>query len=113
MSRTFLIGMGLVLVTGVLLTLHTCTNVFTLPPASDIHSSSARGEWSMFRHDPQRTATTSRHDVDPRGHLRWTAPTGGPVHSSPAVAHGTVFVGSRRNPARRRVTSGAHRSGIE
>ncbi len=64
-------------------------------PSQAVNSSSLPGEWAMFRHDPGHSGVTGSSDTLPQGQLKWTFSTGGPIHSSPAVADGTVYVGSQ------------------
>ena len=61
----------------------------------DLSSASAPGQWAMFRRDLGNTGATGGTGSGPRGTVKWVFPTGGAVHSSPAVADGTVYVGSR------------------
>ena len=58
-------------------------------------SDSPPGQWAMFRHDLTNTGVSESSTGAPRGAVRWVFATGAPVHSSPAVAGGTVYVGSR------------------
>ena len=63
--------------------------------AGDLSSDSAPGQWAMFRHDLGNTGAADSAGGALRGTVRWVFPTGGAVHSSPAVTDGTVYVGSR------------------
>src|SRR5882762_1598014 len=60
-----------------------------IPPGSD---------WSMYLHDPQRTAATDERVLSTTnvGQLSklWTFKTGGTIAASAAVVSGTVYVGS-------------------
>ena len=60
-----------------------------IPPGSD---------WSMYLHDPQRTAATDERVLSTTnvGQLSelWTLKTGGTIAASAAVVDGTVYVGS-------------------
>jgi len=60
-----------------------------IPPGSD---------WSMYLHDPQRTAATDERVLSTKnaGQLSklWTFKTGGTIAASAAVVGGTVYVGS-------------------
>ena len=49
----------------------------------------------MFRHDLEHSGSTDPSDIIPQGNLKWSFPTGAAVHSSPAVANGTVYFGSQ------------------
>ena len=61
----------------------------------DLSSDSAPGQWAMFRRDLGNTGAADNAGGALRGTVRWVFPTGGAVHSSPAVVDGTVYVGSR------------------
>ena len=61
----------------------------------DLNSDSAPGQWAMFRRDLGNTGTAGGAGSGPSGTVKWVFPTGGAVHSSPAVVDGTVYVGSR------------------
>jgi len=64
-------------------------------PEQSINSDSLPGDWAMFRHDLSRSGMTNPGDSLPQGTLKWVFSTDAEVHSSPAVANGTVYVGSR------------------
>ncbi len=66
-----------------------------LLPSRDLSSDSAPGQWAMFRRDLGNTGAANSAGAALRGTVRWAFPTGGAVHSSPAVVEGTVYVGSR------------------
>ena len=70
------------------------TDILTAPPQG-VNSNSLPGEWAMFHHDLNHSGTTGPSGILPQGTLKWVFSTGGPIHSSPAVADGTVYVGSR------------------
>lgn len=59
-----------------------------------LNSSSAPGEWAMFRHDLANSGVTGAATV-PQGTIKWTFQTGAAIQSSVAVANGTIYVGSR------------------
>jgi outer membrane protein assembly factor BamB len=61
----------------------------------DLSSAPQSGEWTMFRHDLARTGSTGADNSPPAGQVKWTFATDGPIHSSPAVVSGVVYVGSR------------------
>ncbi|MBI2853197.1 MAG: PQQ-binding-like beta-propeller repeat protein [Chloroflexi bacterium] len=63
-------------------------------PEVSLSSSSRIGEWAMFRHDISHSGATGETAVVPQGIVKWTFPTGGAIHSSPAIAAGTVYFGS-------------------
>ena len=64
-------------------------------PSRDINSNSLTGEWAMFRHDLGHSGSAESTGVLPQGTAKWIFSTGAAVHSSPAVADGTVYVGSQ------------------
>ena len=64
-------------------------------PSLTLSSSSLINEWSMFRHDSDASGSTGRTGIIPQGIKKWTFATSAPVHSSPAVAGGSVFFGSQ------------------
>ena len=70
------------------------TDIVFKPP-QDVNSDSAPGEWAMFRHDLGHSGSTDSTGILPQGTLKWIFSTDGPIHSSPAVADGTVYIGSR------------------
>jgi glucose dehydrogenase len=49
----------------------------------------------MFQHDLGHTGSAGFSDSPIKGELKWVFPTGAPIHSSPAVVDGTVYIGSR------------------
>ncbi len=63
-------------------------------PPQGVNSDSLAGEWAMFHHDLGHSGSTDSSDTLPQGTLKWVFSTGGAIHSSPAVADGTVYVGS-------------------
>ena len=64
-------------------------------PNPSVNSSSLPGDWAMFRHDTSHSGATGNNETLPQGTLKWCFATGGAIHSSPAVANGTVYFGSR------------------
>jgi len=64
-------------------------------PHQGVNSNSLPGEWAMFGRDLGHSSTTASVSTLPQGTQKWVFSTGGAIHSSPAVADGTVFVGSR------------------
>ena len=64
-------------------------------PSVDLNSNSAPGDWAMFGYDLTHTGSPESSGAVPQGKLKWTFSTDGPIHSSPAVAGGKVFFGSR------------------
>jgi len=62
--------------------------------SEELESAPQNGDWVMFRHDQSHTGSTGAGgSID--GVLRWTFPTEGPIHSSPAVVDGVVYFGSQ------------------
>ncbi len=70
------------------------SDIMSKPPQG-VNSNSLPGEWAMFRHDLGHSGTTDSSSTLPQGELKWVFSTGAPIHSSPAVADGTVYVGSQ------------------
>ena len=64
-------------------------------PSPTLNSNSRIDEWSMFRHDSDSSGSTGSTGIIPQGTLKWTFAAGAPIHSSPALAGGTVFFGSQ------------------
>ncbi|MEK7354610.1 MAG: PQQ-binding-like beta-propeller repeat protein [Chloroflexota bacterium] len=62
-------------------------------PSQTLNSNSLINEWSMFRYDG--SGSTGSTGIIPQGTLKWVFATAAPIHSSPAVAGGTVFFGSQ------------------
>jgi outer membrane protein assembly factor BamB len=67
------------------------TSLCFLPPVAQ-----ASDDWSMFRHDLNRTGSTDGGSAD-SAMLLWNYSTNGPIHGSPAIVNGSVFFGSRDN----------------
>jgi len=88
-----IITISLVFLLIVFLVLYHFTDVIFGPPEG-LSAVSAVGEWAMFHHDLERTGSTGPSGVLPQGKLRWLFSTSGAIHSSPAVANGTVYIGS-------------------
>jgi len=84
----------IILASAVLLVLYSFTDIVVQPPQG-VNSDSLPGEWAMFRHDLGHSGTIDSGGIFPRGTQKWAFSTDGPIHSSPAVADGTVYVGSR------------------
>ncbi len=82
------------LVSAVYFGLYYFSDIVSKPP-QDVNSSSLPGEWAMFRHDLGRSGTADSSGTLPQGKLKWVFSTGAPIHSSPAVADGTVYIGSQ------------------
>ncbi len=82
------------LIAAVVLALYSFTDLI-VAPTPGMNSDSASGEWAMFRGDLSRTGRVDAIGPQPRGELKWKFQTGAPVRSSPALAYGTIYVGSR------------------
>jgi outer membrane protein assembly factor BamB len=64
-------------------------------PLETLSSGSSAGEWAMFRRDLSNSGVAGSSSVSPQGTVKWVFATGGAIHSSPAVADGTIYFGSR------------------
>ena len=82
------------LITSILISLYSFTDLI-MAPSPDVFSVSAPGEWAMFRGDPTRSGAAEPLGTSPKGELKWKFETGRAVRSSPALAYGTIYVGSR------------------
>lgn len=89
-SLAILITLASVVYSG----LYYFTDIVSKPPQS-LNSGSPQGEWAMFRHDLDRSGSADSSGILPQGTLKWIFSTGSPIHSSPSVADGTVYIGSR------------------
>jgi outer membrane protein assembly factor BamB len=49
----------------------------------------------MYRHNLSRTGSAGSNDALPRGELKWAFEAGDVIGSSPVVANGAVYIGSR------------------
>ncbi len=83
-----------ILVSAVYASLYYFTDIVFGPPQG-VNSNSLPGEWAMFRHDLSRSGAADSSGTLPQGELKWVFSTGAPIHSSPAVADDTVYVGSQ------------------
>ncbi len=88
------IAISLVFLSAVYAGLYYFTDIVSKPPQG-VNSDSLPREWAMFRHDLSRSGATDSSGTLPQGKLKWVFSTGAPIHSSPAVADGTVYVGSQ------------------
>lgn len=84
----------IVLVALVFPVLYYITDALFTPPQS-LDSNSPPGEWTMFRHDLSRSGAAGTSTTLLQGKIKWTFASEGSIHSSPAVAYGKVYVGSR------------------
>jgi outer membrane protein assembly factor BamB/predicted nucleic acid-binding Zn ribbon protein len=84
----------LILAAVVLPILYNYTNLLSRP-LQDLNSSSAPEEWAMFHHDLSHSGAAGVTNATPQGLVEWAFTTDGAINSSPAVANGTVYFGSR------------------
>ncbi|MBM2825134.1 MAG: hypothetical protein HW402_798 [Dehalococcoidales bacterium] len=70
---------------------------FIAKPLATLNSVPRAGEWPMFHRDPAHSGNANASSALPQGRLKWVYATGGSIYSSPAVADGTVYFGSRDN----------------
>lgn len=95
-ARLLTIGLSTLvfIVSVVCVALYYCTDVLVKPP-SWLNSSSASGQWAMFRYDLGRSGCSEPAHILPQGVVKWVFRSGAAVYSSPAIAEGTVYFGSR------------------
>ena len=93
--RNLVIGIGApaLLVAAGLFWVYTFTDLVFTPPAY-LNSSSIDEDWTMYRHDLERTGATDLVAVNPKGELKWSFQTGNEITSSPVVVNGIVYFGS-------------------
>jgi outer membrane protein assembly factor BamB len=65
----------------------------TPTPTAAPSNESNPDDWSMYRHDVQRTGTTTAPVSN--DNLLWQFNTGGKIRSSPAIVNGVVYEGSK------------------
>ena len=82
------------LIASLFFSLYTFTDLI-MSPSADVNSVSAPGEWAMFRGGLTRSGAAEPIGPPPTGELKWRFETGGPIRSSPALANGTIYIGSR------------------
>jgi len=93
--RLAIIGFtSLAIVACIYLSLRNFTDT-VFKPLEEVNSNPLPGEWTMFRHDLFRSGSAGPGSILPQGTLKWVFSTGAPVHSSPAVADGIVYIGSQ------------------
>jgi len=68
--------------------------LFLIVPLFFISVVPASAEDAMFRTRPEHTGVYGNGSIEPGNTELWRFPTGDGVYSSPAVADGTVYVGS-------------------
>ena len=66
-----------------------------LPVASSSNASSSSSDWPMFRQSSSHSGNARSNNTVNSAKLLWNYTTDGAVWSSPAVAYGRVFVGSK------------------
>jgi outer membrane protein assembly factor BamB len=64
-------------------------------PIKSLTSLSGAGEWAMFGHDPSHSGATDSAATLPQGIVTKLLSAADEIHSSPAVANGIIYVGSR------------------
>ena len=70
---------------------------FRLPtpsPSTNMSSVSAIDEWRMFQNNATRTGSTQGTGFVPKGDVKWTFSSNGPIFSTPAVAEGRIYFGT-------------------
>jgi outer membrane protein assembly factor BamB len=82
--------MLIVLISFILIPIPSCTLV-----ASSASANSNADEWTTFRHDQSNSGYTTGNGSTNSAKLLWNFTTMAAVVSSPAVANGAVFVGSK------------------
>ncbi|MFC2020230.1 PQQ-binding-like beta-propeller repeat protein [Chloroflexota bacterium] len=89
------VGIGsLAVLFFIYLILYFTTDTVSRPP-QEVNSNSLPGEWAMFQHDLGHSGSADSAAFLPKGTSKWVFSTDAPIHSSPAVADGTVYVGSQ------------------
>ena len=89
------IGFGvLAILFATFLSFYYFSDVIVKPP-QNVNSNSLPGEWAMFHHDLGHSGSSGTAGAIPQGTMKWVFQTGGPIHSSPAVANDTVYIGSQ------------------
>jgi len=64
-------------------------------PAANLNTVSLPGEWATFHHDLDRTGSADNSTTKPQGEIKWSFQTSAEIQSSPAVAGGVIYFGSR------------------
>ncbi len=82
------------LVAGVFTALYGFTDLI-MAPSANMNSVSAPGEWAMFRGDLTRTGTADPIGPPPKGELKWKFEAGDTIQSSPTLAYGMIYIGSK------------------
>lgn len=93
-KKTRLSAISVVCLIVIFLGVYHFTDLIFGPPEG-LSSASLAGEWAMFRHDLHRSGSSNPSGILPRGTLSWVFSTDGEIHSSPAIANGNVYFGSR------------------
>jgi outer membrane protein assembly factor BamB len=68
---------------------------YCISAASSTTANSSTDDWTMFRHDPSHSGYSTGKNLTDSAKLLWIYNSNRMVQSSPAVADGYVFVGSR------------------
>ncbi|MFC1873784.1 PQQ-binding-like beta-propeller repeat protein [Chloroflexota bacterium] len=74
--------------------LYLFTDIVFYPPPG-LNSNSSHGDWAMFGHDLGHSNTADSGGTLPQGKTKWVFSTDAAIHSSPVVANGTIYFGSR------------------
>ncbi len=64
-------------------------------PLRSLTSISQTGEWAMINHDPSHSGSVDTVSAPPQGTTAVLLSTSDEIHSSPAVANGIIYIGSR------------------
>ena len=64
------------------------------PPGKPSAPKTRPEDWAMFMYDTQFSGKSPDQTLKPPLELRWKFKTGGPIHASPIIVDGTVYVGS-------------------
>jgi outer membrane protein assembly factor BamB len=93
--RNLIIGIGApsLLIMAGLFWIYTFTDLMFAPPEY-LNSASTDDNWTMYRHDPERTGAIDITATNPSGELKWSFKTGNEISSSPVVVNGIVYFGS-------------------
>jgi len=87
-------SLGVIVLLAVFFILYQFTDVI-MRVSTELQSAPQSGDWVMFRRDISRTGSSNPGEVLPQGEIKWTFATEDAIHSSPAVADGVVYIGSR------------------
>jgi eukaryotic-like serine/threonine-protein kinase len=94
-SRYFWISLFSVAVVVIAFLVFFNTTDLIVKPSVNVISNSGPGEWAMFGHDPIHSGSAVAQASLPQGSVTELLATGDEMRSSPAVAYGMVYIGSR------------------